>query len=72
MLCMLLLLRLPQMQMLSAQALWISLLFSISRSYVEGKLDNATGSDILTRTQADSRYNQKLVFMLSTPPMITI
>ena len=29
---------------------------------VEGRLDNATGSDILTRTQADSRYNQKIGF----------
>lgn len=28
----------------------------------EGRLDNTTGSDILTRTQADSRYNQKIGF----------
>lgn len=29
---------------------------------VEGRLDNATGSDILTRTQADSRYIQRISF----------
>jgi len=28
----------------------------------EGRLDNTTGADILTRTQADSRYNQKIGF----------
>ena len=28
----------------------------------EGRLDNTTGTDILTRTQADSRYNQKIGF----------
>jgi hypothetical protein len=28
----------------------------------EGRLDNATGSDILTRAQADSRYYQKIGF----------
>ncbi len=28
----------------------------------EGRLDNTTGADILTRTQADARYNQKIGF----------
>ena len=28
----------------------------------EGRLDNTTGSDLLTRTQADNRYNQKIGF----------